>query len=236
MSSRTVNKMRGHQALRNINHFIGGHNLFQSKRTYLLNKGEKTPFRKIVILAKLLLCQMSSSTVNNMIGHQTLRNINHFIGGHNLFQTKRTYLLNKGEKTPFRKLVILAKLLLCQMSSSTVNNMIGHQTLRNINHFIGGHNLFQTKRTYLLNKGEKTPFRKLVILAKLLLCQMSSSTVNNMIGHQTLRNINHFIGGHNLFQTKRTYLLNKGEKTPFRKIVILAKLPPISFDRNNIFF
>ena len=60
--------------------------------------GEKTPFRKIVILEKLLLCEMSSSTVNNMRSHQTLRNINHFIGGHNLFQTKRTYLLNKAEK------------------------------------------------------------------------------------------------------------------------------------------
>ena len=51
MSSHTVNKMRGAQTLQNINHFIGGHNLFQTKRTYLLNKGEKTPFRKMVILA-----------------------------------------------------------------------------------------------------------------------------------------------------------------------------------------
>ena len=44
---------------------------------------------------------------------------------------------------------------------------------------------------------------------------MGSSTVNRlnkMRGAQTLRNINHVIGGHNLFQTKRTYLLNKGEK------------------------
>ena len=57
------------------------------------------------------------------------------------------------------------------MSSSTVNKMTGAQIVRNINHFIGGHNLFQTKRTYLLNKGEKTPFRKIVILAKLLLCE-----------------------------------------------------------------
>ena len=121
----------------------------------MLNKGEKTPFRKIVILAKLLLCEMSSSTANKMRSHQTLRNINHFIGGHNLFQTKRTYLLNKGEKTPFRKIIVLEKLLLCEMSSSTVSKMRGAQTLRNINHFIGGHNLFQTKRTYLLNKGEK---------------------------------------------------------------------------------
>ena len=64
----------------------------------MLNKGEKTPFRKIVILAKLLLCEMSSSTVNNMRSYQALRNINHFIGGPNLFQTKRTYLLNNGEK------------------------------------------------------------------------------------------------------------------------------------------
>ena len=137
MSSSTVSKMRGAQTLRNINHFIGGHNLFQTKRTYLLNKGEKTPFRKVVILEKLLLCEMSSSTANNkMRSHQTLRNINHFIGGHNLFQTKRTYLLNKGEKTPFRKIVVLEKLLLCEMSSSTVSKMRGAQTLRNINHFI----------------------------------------------------------------------------------------------------
>ena len=145
--------------------------MFQTKRTYLLNKGEKTPFRKVVILEKLLLCEMSSSTVNNMRSHQTLRNINHFIGGHNLFQTEWTYLLNKGEKTPFRKVVILEKLLLCEMSSSTVNNMRSHQTLRNINHFIGGHNLFQTKRTYLLNIGEHTPFLKIVIVLKLLLCE-----------------------------------------------------------------
>ena len=145
MSSSTVSKMRGAQTLRNINHFIGGHNLFQTKRTYLLNIGEKTPFRKIVILEKLLLCEMSSSTVNNMRSHQTLRNINHFIGGHNLFQTKRTYLLNIGEKTPFRKIVILEKLLLCEMSSSTVNNMRGSQTVQNIYHFIGGHYLFHVK-------------------------------------------------------------------------------------------
>ena len=65
----------------------------------MLNKGEKTPFLKVVILEKLLLCEMSSSTANNkMRSHQTLRNINHFIGGRNLFQTKRTYLLNIGEK------------------------------------------------------------------------------------------------------------------------------------------
>ena len=38
-----------------------------------------------------------------------------------------------------------------------------------------------------------------------------------MRGDQTLRNINHAIGGHNLFQTKRAYLLNKDEKMPFRK-------------------
>ena len=114
--------MRSHQTLRNINHFIGGHNLFQTKRTYLLNKGEKTPFRKIVILEKLLLCEISSSTVNNMRSHQTLQNSNHLIGGHNLFQTKRT-LLNIGGKTPFRKIEILEKLLLCEISSSTVNKM-----------------------------------------------------------------------------------------------------------------
>ena len=73
------------------------------------------------------------------------------------------------------------------MSSSTVNNMRSHQALRNITHFIGGHNLFQTKRTYLLNKGEKTPFRKVVILENLLLCEMSSSTVNNITGPYTVR-------------------------------------------------
>ena len=57
-----------------------------------------------------------------------------------------------------------------------------------------------------------------------LLFEMSSSTVSKMRGAQTLPNINHFIGGHNLFQTKRTYVLNKGEKTPFRKIVIRTKI------------
>ena len=93
-----------------------------------------------------------------------------------------------------------------------------------------------TKRTYLLNKGEKTPFHKIVILEKLLLCEMSSSTANKMRSHQTLRNINHFIGGHNLFQTKRTYLLNIGEKTPFRKIVILLKLLLFEKGKNPSFF
>ena len=46
---------------------------------------------------------------------------------------------------------------------------------------------------------------------------MGSSTVNKMRGDQTLRNINHVIGGHNLFRTKRAYLLNKGEKRNFAK-------------------
>ena len=46
-----------------IHQFIGGYNLLRSRRTYLLNIGEKTPFRKIVVLAKLLLCERSSSTV-----------------------------------------------------------------------------------------------------------------------------------------------------------------------------
>ena len=95
--------MRSPQTPRNINHFIGEHNLFQTKGTYLLNKGEKTPFRKIVILAKLPLCEISSSTINNMRSPQTLRNINHFIGEHNLFQTKRTYLLNKAVNRHFAK-------------------------------------------------------------------------------------------------------------------------------------
>ena len=92
-----------------------------------------------------------------------------------MFQTKRTYLLNKGEKTPFRKVVILEKLLICEMSSSTVNKMRGDQALGNIDHFIGGHILFRTKRAYLLNKGEKTPFRKIVIVAKLLLCEIGKN-------------------------------------------------------------
>ena len=68
--------------------------------TYFLNKSEKTPLCKIGILAKLLLCETSSSTVNKMRGDQALGNIDHFIGGHILFRTKRAYLLNKGEKTP----------------------------------------------------------------------------------------------------------------------------------------
>ena len=84
----------------------------------MLKKGENMPFRKIVILAKLLLCETSSSTVNKMRGDQALGNIDHFIGGHILFRTKRAYLLNKGEKTPFRKIVILEKLLLCAKSKN----------------------------------------------------------------------------------------------------------------------
>ena len=55
---------------------------------YMGEKGKKTLFRKIVILEKLLLCEMSSSTVNNMRSPQTVRNFNHLIGGYNLFQTK----------------------------------------------------------------------------------------------------------------------------------------------------
>ena len=84
----------------------------------MLKKSEKTPFCKIVILAKLLLCEMSSSTVNKMRGDKGVGNIDHFIGGHILFQTKRAYLLNKGEKTPFRKIVIVAKLLLCEIGKN----------------------------------------------------------------------------------------------------------------------
>ena len=67
-----------------------------------------------MILEKLLLCEISSSTVNKMRSLETVRNIYHFIGGHILFQTKRTYLLNKCEKMPFREIVILLKLLLCE--------------------------------------------------------------------------------------------------------------------------
>ena len=52
-----IAKIRGAQILRNINHFIGGYNFFQTKRTYMLNEGEKMPFHKIVILVKLLLCK-----------------------------------------------------------------------------------------------------------------------------------------------------------------------------------
>ena len=69
---------------------------------------------------KLLICEMTFIKANKMRGAQTLWNINHFIGGYNLFWTRGTYLLNKGKKTPFRKIVILEKLLLCEMSSSTV--------------------------------------------------------------------------------------------------------------------
>ena len=110
---------------------------------------------------KLLICEMSSNTANKMRGAQTLWNINHFIGGYNLFRTTGTYLLNKGKKTPFRKIVILEKLLLCEMSSSTVKwEEVSRLFDWNIYHFIGGHNLFQTKRTYLLNKAEKRHFAK----------------------------------------------------------------------------
>ena len=164
-----------------------------SRRTYLLNIGEKMPFCKIVILAKLLLCERSSSTVIKWEVPRLFKILINLLVDTIFFRTRRTifakYRGKKGKKTPFRKIVILAKLLLYEMSCSTVNKMRSHQALRNINHFIGGHNLFQTKRTYLLNKGEKTPFRKIVILEKLLLCEMSSSTVNNMRSHQTLRNI-----------------------------------------------
>ena len=85
----------------------------------MLNKGEKMSFCKIVNLAKLLLWETSSSMVKKMRGDQTLRNIDHFIGGHILFWTKRTYLLNKSAKTPFRRIVILAKLLLlCEIGKN----------------------------------------------------------------------------------------------------------------------
>ena len=42
-----------------------------------------------VILAKLLLCEMSSGTLNKMRGAQTIPNINHFIGEHNLFRNEK---------------------------------------------------------------------------------------------------------------------------------------------------
>ena len=114
MSSSTIDKMRRLQTLRNIKLFLGGHNLFQTKRTYLLTNSEKkTPFCKIVILAKLLRRKMSSNTANKMRDAQTLQNINQFIGGYNLRRT-RIYVLYRCEKTPFRKIVIPLKLLLCE--------------------------------------------------------------------------------------------------------------------------
>ena len=111
-------------------------------------KSLDNPFCKIVVLAKWLICEMSSSTVSKMKGAQTHQNIHHFIGRQNLSRTKRAYLLNKGQKMPFRKIIILEKLLLCEMSSCTVNEVRSPQTLWNINLFIGGHNLFLTKRTF----------------------------------------------------------------------------------------
>ena len=70
----------------------------------------------IVNLAKLLLCETSFSMVKKIRGDQTTRNIDHIIGGHILFRMKRTYLLNKGEKTPFHRIVIfVGKLLLCKI-------------------------------------------------------------------------------------------------------------------------
>ena len=110
-------------------YYIITHIFMAQKQLTTSQKSLDNSIRKIVVLAKLLLCEMSSSTVNNMRSHQALRNINHFIGGHNLFQTKRTYLLNKGEKSPFRKIVVLAKLRLCERSSTTANKMRGAQNL-----------------------------------------------------------------------------------------------------------
>lgn len=62
---------------------------FRRKGHICQMKVKKTTFPKVVIiLAKLQLCVMSSSTVYKMRGAQTLRNINHFIGGQNLFPAK----------------------------------------------------------------------------------------------------------------------------------------------------
>ena len=65
MSSGTVYKMRGAQTARLfailIISLVDTIFFFQRKRTYLLNEGQKTSFRKTVILAKLLLCEMSST-------------------------------------------------------------------------------------------------------------------------------------------------------------------------------
>ena len=71
--------------------FFFNNNFFPTKRSYLLDESEKNDISQsiVIILAKLQLCVMSSSTVYKMRGAQTLRNINHFIGGYNLFPAKK---------------------------------------------------------------------------------------------------------------------------------------------------
>ena len=66
--------------------FLWYKNNFTASRKSLDNT-----FRKIVLLAKLLLCKMSSSMVSKVKGAQTRRNIYHFSGGQNLFRMKRTF-------------------------------------------------------------------------------------------------------------------------------------------------
>ena len=46
MSSSTVYKMRGAQTLRNINHFIGRHNLFPAKKDIFAKSMKKRHFAK----------------------------------------------------------------------------------------------------------------------------------------------------------------------------------------------
>ena len=182
MSSSTVSKMKGAQTHQNIHHFIGRQNLSRTKGAHLLNKGQKMPFRNIIMLEKLLLSEMSSCTVNEVRSPQTLRNINLFIGGHNLFLTKGHILLNKGEKMPFHKTVIIIVIIII------------------LHIFLWHKNNFTASRKSLDNT-----FRKIVLLAKLLLCKMSSSMVSKVKGAQTRRNIYHFSGGQNLFRMKRTF-------------------------------
>ena len=136
------------------------HNLFRTKRAYyLLNKDEK-----MLILAKLLLCEISSSRVNKMGSSRT----------------KRTYLLNKGEKR-----------IILQNSNSTGKIHFAKRVLvRSINWEVP--RLFKTlinllvdtifygQEGHLLNKGEKTPCRKIVILAKLLLCIVKLGLVRSI--------------------------------------------------------
>ena len=150
--------MKGAQFRQNIYHFICGQNLSGTKRAYLLNKSQNMTFRKIVTLEKLLLCEMSSCTVNEMRSPQTLQNINLFIGGHNLFLTKRTYLLNKGEKMPFHKMVIIIVIIVILL------------------HIFLWHKNFTASRKSLDNT-----FRKIVLLAKLLLCKMSFTILDKTV-------------------------------------------------------
>ena len=55
-----VSEMRGAQILRNVNHFIGGHNFSETKTHICYMKVKKRHFAK-VILVKLLLCGKNPS-------------------------------------------------------------------------------------------------------------------------------------------------------------------------------